>query len=280
MSSDRQGMSGASRRVAALSAATALALTAAGCSGQPQLGGGSSVATGSAGAAGTQGAGTQLVRCDRPLGTAALVEPESYVLSSLYSYGLRSPLPVLRLLMAQSNCFQVVDRGAAMGNIEAEDTLARGGMLQSGSTTARGRMITTQYLVTPNVVFSNRDAGGLGALAGLGGYFGGAGALAGALAGSMKFQDAQAVLFLTDAQTGVQTAVSEGSAKVTDFGGLGGLGAFGGGIGGLAGVSGYGNTAEGKLVVAALMDAHNKMVQQVRATTPNLPPVAAPAGSG
>ena len=80
--------------------------------------------------------------------------------------------------MAQSNCFRVVDRGAALSSIQTEDALAQSGMLQSGSTTARGRMITTQYLLTPNVVFSNQDAGGLNALGALGGYFGGAGALA------------------------------------------------------------------------------------------------------
>jgi hypothetical protein len=44
-------------------------------------------------------------------------------------------------------------------------------------------------------------------------------------------------------------------------------------VAGLSGVSGYGNTDEGKLVVAALLDAHNKLVTQVRATRPNLPPV-------
>ncbi|QBQ53632.1 hypothetical protein [Nitrosococcus wardiae] len=66
---------------------------------------------------------------------------------------------------------------------------------------------------------------------------------------------------------------AEGSAKVRDFGGAGGLGGFGGGIAGLAGVGGYGNTAEGKLIAAALLDAFNKLVVQVRAAQPNLPAV-------
>jgi hypothetical protein len=260
------------RHGAAVAFSLLAALAIGGCASQTQLGGGSSMATGSSGVAGTQSASSQLARCDRPLGTAALVEPESYTLSVLSGYGLSSPVPVLRMLMAQSNCFRVVDRGAALSSIQTEDALAQSGMLKSGSTTARGRMVTTQYLLTPNVVFSNQDAGGLNALGALGGYFGGAGALAGSLMGSMRFQDAQTVLFLTDAQTGEQTAVAEGSAKVTDFGGAGGLGGWASGIGGLAGISGYGNTAEGKLIVAALMDAHNKLVQQVRVTQPNLPP--------
>jgi peptidoglycan hydrolase-like protein with peptidoglycan-binding domain len=34
-------------------------------------------------------------------------------------------------------------------------------------------------------------------------------------------------------------------------------------------VSGYGNTAEGKLIAAALLDAHNKLVAQIGATQSN-----------
>lgn len=251
----------------------ALALVAGACESRTQLGGGSSMVTGSAGEAGTTGASTQLVRCDRPLGTAALVEPESNTQALLGSVGLQSPIPLIRLMMAQSNCFQVIDRGAALGNIQTEDALSRSGMLRQGSTTARGRMITTQYLITPNVIFSNQNSGGFGGLAALGGLLGAGGAIAGAVAGSMRFQEAQTALFLVDAQSGVQTAVAEGSAKVTDFGGFGGLGGFGGGIAGLGGIGGYGNTAEGKLVAAAFLDSYNNLVHQIRGTQPNLPPV-------
>src|ERR1700722_6930648 len=42
---------------------------------------------------------------------------------------------------------------------------------------------------------------------------------------------------------------------------------------GSGGVAGYSNTAEGKLVAAALLDAFNKLVVQVQAAAPNLPPV-------
>ena len=256
------------RATASLGAAACTALLLAGCQGTPQLGQGGSMAQGSAGGAGAQAA-TRLARCPKPLGTAALVEPAGGYSSYLTSLGLSSPLPVLRLMMQQSGCFRVTDRGAALGTIQTEDSLAQTGMLRQGSTTARGNMVTAQWLVTPNVIFSNQDAGGMGALAGLGGYLGSAGAMLGTVAGNTRLQEAQTALYLTDAQSGIQEAVSEGSASVTDFGGLGGLGAFGGGVGGLAGVSGYGNTAEGKLVAAALLDAFNKLVAQVNATRPN-----------
>lgn len=261
-----------SRRVGQLLAVGTI-MTLAACASQTQLGRGSSMVTGSGGAAGAQGAAASLPRCDRPLGTAALVEPEAHALSLLNSVGLQSPTPLLRLMMAQSNCFQVVDRGAALGNLQTEDQLRASGMLQQGSTTARGRMVTVQYLITPNVIFSNPNAGGYNALGALGGLFGAGGAIAGAVAGSVRIQEAQTALFLTDAQSGVQTGVAEGSAKVRDFGGASGLGGFGGGIAGLGGIGGYGNTAEGKLIAAALLDAFNKLVVQVQAARPNLPPV-------
>ena len=250
----------------------ALVLAAAllACQGTPQMGQGGSVVSGSGGSAGAQGASAQLVRCDGPLGTAALVEPPGETATSLQSLGLASPLPVLRLMMAQSGCFRVVDRGAAMQNIEQEEYLRQSGMLRSGSQTAKGRMVTTQYLITPNVLFSNPNAGGGALGSAVGGLIGGgAGALVGGALGSMRIQEAQAMLFLTDAQSSEQVGVSEGSAKVRDWGGGAGLGGWGGGVAGLGGISGYGNTAEGKLIVAALMDAHNKLVAQVQATRPS-----------
>jgi len=158
-----------------------------------------------------------------------------------------------------------------MKNIETEEYLRQSGMLRSGSSTARGKMVTTQYLITPNVIFSNPNAGGANAGALVGGLLGGGAgaALGGAVGGAMRVKEAQALLYLTDAQSSEQVGVAEGSAKVRDFGGGVGLGGWGGGVAGLGGVSGYGNTAEGKLIVAALMDAHNKLVAQVQATRPN-----------
>ena len=87
------------------------ALSVAGCaSTQTQLGGGGTMVTGSAGAAGAQGSAPQLTRCASPIGTAALIEQDNPMLAQA---GLTSPIPLLRIMMAQSNCFQVVDRGQA-----------------------------------------------------------------------------------------------------------------------------------------------------------------------
>ncbi len=249
--------------------ALAGALLASACASQTELGAGGSVVSGSGGSAGAQGASTQMVHCTKSLGTAALVEPDPQAAARLSQVGLQSPLPLMRLIMAQSGCFRVIDRGAALSNMTQEVGLAQSGLLKSGSATAQGRMIAAQYLVTPNVIFSNPNAGGGNMGAGLAGLIPG-GALIGAVAGSMRIKEAQTALFVTDAQSGEQVAVSEGSAKVTDFGGLGGLGGFGGGIAGFGGIGGYGNTAEGKLIAAALLDSFNKLVGQIQATSANL----------
>jgi hypothetical protein len=90
------------------------------CSGMPQLGQGGSMVSGSAGEGGAQGASTSLARCDSPLGTAALVEPEAEAITALGNVGLHSPTPLLRLMMAQSQCFRVIDRGAALGSLNTE----------------------------------------------------------------------------------------------------------------------------------------------------------------
>ncbi len=241
--------------------AAAAALSLAACASQTELGEGSSLVTGSAGAAGAKNSAPQLRRCERSLGAAALVEPKGDSTVLLTAIGLQSPVPLLRLIMAQSNCFLVVDRGAALSNIQTERELAEQGMVEGPG---QPRLVAARYLITPNVVFSNRNAGGAGVGALLG-VFGLPGAVAGAAIASMRIQEAQAALFLTDAQTGVQIAVAEGSAKVKDFGGGAGLGGWGGGVAGIGGIGGYGNTAEGKLIAAALLNAYNNLTEQVMA---------------
>src|SRR5450631_4205207 len=139
--------------------------------GAQELGRGGSIATGGAGPNGAVNANPQLERCDAPKGTLAVVEPQSQVLSNLQRYGLGSPTSVLRMLVQQSNCFQVVERGAAMGNMMQERALARSGELQTGSNIGKGQMAAADFIVNPSVVFSENNAGGVGG--GLGGLLGG-----------------------------------------------------------------------------------------------------------
>ena len=241
-------------------AAMALAAGLGACS-STQLGGGGSLVQGSAGEAGNaQGEEVALRKCEEPLGTMALVERQDSF--ALAQYGLESPIPMLRLMAAQSGCFAVVERGQALNRMQQERDLANSGMLQGGSNVGGGQMVAADYLLTPFVTFTEDNAGGLGgALGGLLGNSGFGGTLAG-LAGGVQFQEAQTFLTLVDQRSGVQAASSEGSAKSTDA--LGGAFAASG-LGGLGGLGGYSNTNEGKVVAAAFLDAFNGLVDQVRA---------------
>lgn len=224
-----------------------------------ELGGGGSMVQGSAGEAGNaQGQEVAIRNCDQPLGTLALVErQDSYALAQ---YGLESPVPLLRLMAAQSGCFAVVERGQALSRMQQERDLATSGMLQGGSNVGGGQMVAADYLITPFVSFSEDNAGGLGgALAGL--LPSNLGALAGLGAG-VQFREAQTLLTVVDQRTGVQIATAEGSARTTDV--LGGAFAASG-LGALGGLGGFGRTNEGKVVAAAFLDAFNSLVDQLRA---------------
>lgn len=67
-------------------------------------------------------------------------------------------------------------------------------------------------------------------------------------------------MLLADARSGVQVAAAEGSTKKADLA-LGGA-LLGGGAGGVLG--GYGNTNEGKIIAAALLDNYNNVVGVIR----------------
>lgn len=236
------------------------ALIAASASGQ-DLGRGGSVVSGSAGPDGAQNASSQLEKCNAPNGTLAVVEPQGSVLAGLGRYGLQSPVSLIRVIIQQSNCFLIVERGAAMGNLMQERALAQSGELQAGQNIGRGQMVGADFTVTPSVVFSENNAGGLGgAVGGLLGRFGNAGAVAGAVAGGLKFKEAQTSMLLVDVRSSIQVAAAEGSARQTDFA-LGGA-LFGAGGGGAFG--GYTNTNEGKVITASFLDNWNNIVRAIR----------------
>lgn len=215
--------------------------------------------TGSAGGATAEDANAQLQRCDRTLGTLAVVEDESspWYHELTREYKLTSTVPLIRLLVQQSNCFVVVERGRALAHIQTERVLDQAGELRQGSNFGLGQVVAADYSLNPMISFSQQDAGGLGGALRLLPH--GVGML-GSLAGNLKFQEAATTLTLVDNRSGVQLAAAEGSSSKTDFGAWGKV--FGSGGGGRLG--GYTNTAEGKLLAAAFADAYNRLVSTVR----------------
>jgi len=235
--------------------------SAAGVTGMKQGAGGSAV-QGAAGTSGSTG-GDGLERCDRPLGAMAVVEPQDYVMASLSRYSLGSPTSIIRMMIQQSNCFIVVERGMGMQNMMQERALMESGELRGGSNYGGGQMVAADFVLTPNIVFSDNDAGGVGGA--IGGLFGRAGRVVGAVAGGLKFKEAQTSMLVADARSGVQVAAAEGSARKADLS-LGGV-LFGGGA--VGGLGGYGSTDEGKVIAASLVDNFNNVVGVIR-NDPNL----------
>jgi len=174
---------------------------------QPKQGQGGSVVQGSAGTSG--GAGDNgLQHCGKALAAIAVVEPQDEIIASLRRYNLSSPVSLIRLMIQQSNCFIVVERGVGMRNMMQERQLASAGELRQESNVGAGQMVTADFILTPSVVFAENNAGGIG-----GGGFLRRAPVVGAIAGGLKFKEAQTSMLVADARSGVQVAAAEGSKK-------------------------------------------------------------------
>ena len=197
-----------------------------------------------------------LERCDAPKGTLAIAEPQGHVVLALRAYNLPPPTQLLRQYVQNSNCFQVLERGLAMQNIQQERDLASDGMLQKDSNMGGGQMVTADFVMTADVLFKDKNAGGVGVGAAVGSLFGGIGSVVGAVAGGLKFQEASTTLTLSDVRSTLQVAAASGVYKNSDW-------AFGGVLGSVGGGA-YTSTDEGKLVAGALLDNYNHIVRDIR----------------
>jgi len=160
---------------------------------------------------------TEVPRCDRSLGTIALVEERAaggteegsppglaamMRMAQAQNGGNQrvDPLPLLKLLVAQSGCFQVVDRG------EGFDALQRERQLAAGVSVARANHQATlkaaDYLLQAKVLYSDNDSGGSGG--GLGSMF------PGGLGFKQKVKSSQTMLTLVEVKTGIQQAIATG----------------------------------------------------------------------
>lgn len=189
-------------------------------------------------------------KCTQKLGVIAVSEPQQGW-GYLGQYGLGSPAALLRGMIQQSGCFDVVERGVAMQNLQQERALAAGGDLRQESNVGKGQMQAADFVMTPTVQIGSSDTGAIG-----GALLGRLGGTLGALAGGLKFKSAATSLLIADVRSSIQVAAAEGKATKTDFG-----------IGGWVGVGalgGYTSTPEGKMVAASFLDNYNKIVLSIR----------------
>jgi hypothetical protein len=221
----------------------------------PSMGENKGTVTGSAGGEATSNKNAALEHCDETLGTLAIEEHQNEPwYYELRNRQLGSTVPVLRLMIQQSNCFVIVERGRAMNNMMQERALQQSGEMRGNSNFGKGQMVAADYTMSPQIQFAAKTGGAAAGLAGR--AFGGLGALA----GSMSQNEASTTLLLIDNRSGVQIAASEGTARNFDFGLFGGAFGWAGG----AAAGGYSSTPAGKVVVAAFADSFNQMVKSLR----------------
>ena len=223
-------------------------------------------------------------QCQVPLGVAALVEEKAANPADGLSPQLQAlmrmaemqnggstarvdALPLVKLMIARSNCFRVADRGEAFSALERERAINGG--------TATTRPVTkADYLIEVKVVYSDaksRESGG-----GVGGVFGGAVGL------KSKTLESQVLMTLVDVNTGIQEAVASGSARKKDIGVVGGGLLLGLGVGALGGS--YASTDIGKITTLATLDAFRKLIEDARPRlearlVPAKPPAMVPPAS-
>jgi len=203
----------------------------------------------------------EIPKCGRKLGTISVIEPEGAT-HWWTQQQLPSPTRLIKVFVSKSGCFTLVDRGSGMGAAMRERELAAGGELRRGANVGKGQVKAADYVMVPDLVSANRDAGG-GALTGLAGGLigGGAGRLVAGL--TMNSKTADVVLTVTDVRSSEQVAMVEGHGEKNDIGFGGNARMWGADGVGAAGLGGYTNTTVGQVITMAYLDAYTKLVEEL-----------------
>ncbi len=195
----------------------------------------------------------QVPRCATNLGTVSIQNGDS---AGWTGMRLQPPAALLRVVVQQSGCFTVVERGAGLDAALRERELSGQGNLQRGSNVGGGQMRAADYVLLADVVAqdNNSSGGGVGGLVGgmVGGRFG---AAIGGL--GVRNQNAQTTLTLTNVRT-TESYSTEGNAVNRNITWGGGAFLGGGGVG----LGGYTDTEIGRVITVAFIDAYTNLVQQ------------------
>lgn len=204
----------------------------------------------------TQSQTPTVPHCSRSLGSLSIQNGDTY--QGWRQYNLQPPAGLLRVVVLQSGCFTIVERGTGLEAVQREQALANGGQLQRGSNVGGGQVRAADYVLLADVVASDNNSGGGGFGAALGGAVGGT--IGGVIGGmGSRTQTAQTTLSLMNVRTSETSVVTEGNAQNRNitWGGAGFLG------GGGAALGGYTDTEIGRVVTVAFIDAYTQMVTQL-----------------
>jgi curli biogenesis system outer membrane secretion channel CsgG len=213
----------------------------------------------------TENAKAQIPTCSHKIGTAAIYEPENKWWVQL---GLESPEALIKVFVMRSGCFTLVDRGKGFSVAQQERALAAGGDLRQGSNIGKGQVKAADYVIVPDIVSKNSNAGGTNIGGILGGFIGGG---VGAIVSGINIHSSTAdvVLTVTDVRSSEQVAMEEGHGSKNDLSfGVGAGGGWWGGFAG-AGASNYANTEIGQVVTLAYIDSYTKLVTDLHGVSDN-----------
>jgi curli biogenesis system outer membrane secretion channel CsgG len=158
----------------------------------------------------------EIPTCSKPLGTISVIEPEDGV-NWWSGQQLPAPSKLIKVFVNKSRCFTLVDRGVGMGAAMAERDLAASGELRNRSNIGKGQIRAADYVLVPDLISQNSNAGGNAISGLLGGLMGGnVGRVVGGL--DFKKKTADVVLTVTDVRSSEQVAMAEGGYANTEIG--------------------------------------------------------------
>ena len=200
-------------------------------------------------------------RCSRKLGTLSIVDGDDP--SPWTQYSLAPPSKLLKVLVARSGCFNLVDRGSGLQAAQRERDIGGNLGLQRRSNVGQGQIKAADYVLVAEIQGANSNVSGGGGAAAVGGLLGGRfGGLIGGI--KSKKMEANTVLSITNVRTTETIATEDGYAAKSNiaFGG-GGFFAVAGGVGG-----GYDNTDIGRIVTLSFIQAYSKLVNSLGLVQP------------
>ncbi len=204
-------------------------------------------------------------RCARKHGTISIVDGDDS--RGWTQYNLAPPQKLLKVLVARSGCFNLVDRGSGLQAAQRERDIGGNLGLQRGSNVGQGQIKAADYVLQAEVQGANSNASGSGVAGGLGGLIGGP---IGGIVGGIRSRkmEANVVLSITNVRTTETLATQDGYAAKNSLSFGGGGGVFAGVAGGGAIGGGYDNTDIGRIVTLAFIQAYSKLVNELGYVTP------------
>ncbi|MGE8279612.1 MAG: CsgG/HfaB family protein, partial [Stenotrophomonas sp.] len=209
-------------------------------------------------------------KCQGNAGSLRIVEPDDGM-GAWATYGLPAPTRMLRVMVNDSKCFTVLDRGVGFAAAQAERELASDGHLRADQNLGAGQMRGADYVLIPDIVSQNANAGGMnvggsastpqkrGLMGGLLNVatLGVSGKL------STQKQTAEVVLTLVDVRTSEQVVSVSGEAKITDKAWAAAVAASN--VQGQARLNAgsWENTEIGQVIKEAYEEAFSRMVSQI-----------------